>query len=246
MDGVPYDVKPSAPVEAAVLVMESEAVVEAETMVESVTAPIWGLQQQQQPLWTVSTMRTVPELSLDVSGAKGTNAEKGVSGRDGDSAGQHGESGSDASQAVAGTNAGRVVLYMSTTAAASQRGDSAAAPPIKSLYGDGSYKQNNDVVVTDGVMDNGTYQGRILVQYSMPNAWSTSTSDQQSVYLVPQLQPESRACGRLTLSRSAIKIVAVGGKGGNGSDGGNGGSGAKGRPGQVSITTLHNFHSCYR
>jgi hypothetical protein len=93
MDGVPYDVKPSAPVEAAVLVMESEAVVDAETMVESVTAPIWGLEQQQQPLWTVSTASTVHKLSLDVSGAKGTNARNGISGRSGNGAGGYGRAG---------------------------------------------------------------------------------------------------------------------------------------------------------
>jgi hypothetical protein len=121
MDGVPYDVKPSASVEA--VVMESEAVVETEAVVESEATLFWG----QSPLMTVSTMRTVRELSLDVSDAAGDDAEKGVSGRDGGSAGQHGESGSDASQAVAGASAGRVVLYMSTTDTAAQRGDSATA-----------------------------------------------------------------------------------------------------------------------
>jgi hypothetical protein len=42
MDGVPYYVKPSAPVEATVMVMESEAVVESVAL-GATSTPFWGL-----------------------------------------------------------------------------------------------------------------------------------------------------------------------------------------------------------
>jgi hypothetical protein len=216
MEGVPYDVKPSAPIEAVVL--EPEEVVDSDAMVESSSAvaaatPIWGLLYQQQPLMTVSTMTTVPELSLDVSGAKGINARNGVSGRNANGGGGYGQAGTDASTVMAGVNAGRVVLSMSTAAIAA-----------------------DSVIVKKG-----EYGGCILVQYTMSNTSSTTTSTDQSVFLAPQLQPETTGSGCPgTLLRSTIKILAMGGKGGDGGCGGNGSGGARGYPGQVSIGITNN------
>jgi hypothetical protein len=210
MDGVPYDVKPSAPVEA-VVVMESVALIESEAEVGSVTVPSWGL--RQPPLTIASTMITVPELLVDVSGDAGDNAEHGVSGRDSKTAGGNGEAGTDASTAMEGDDADRVVLYMSTAAAA------------------------DSVLVKKG-----EYGGCILIQYSMTA--SSNSSPDRSVFLVPQLKPETAGSScHGTLSRSAIKILAVGGKGGDGGYGGSGSDGARGRSGEVSDTIKQRYRS---
>jgi hypothetical protein len=244
MQGVPYDAMPSAPVEE----VNGEAV-----MVESVDTSSWD----QAPLLSVPTMiTTVPDLLLDVSGAAGTNAENGVLGRDGSSAGQHGEAGTDAGLAMAGAHAGRVVLVMSTAAtvaAANQSvtemgvtvADAVLLPngnveAIKLLGGNEavasktvSYLHANDVSAE--AVESDAYRGSILIQYSLSNA---NTAD-QSVYLVPQKQPNgSDSLPGGTLSCSTVQIMAVGGNGGNGGVGGNGGHGAQGHRGRVSSHTL--------
>jgi hypothetical protein len=248
MQGVPYDAMPSAPVEED----------NGTTVVESavVDTPFWD----QAPLMSALTVMTVPELLLDVSGATGTNAENGVPGRNGTSAGQHGEAGTDAGLAMAGANAGRVVLYLSTATAANlsavtELGYDAVtvadavllpngkAEPIKEMGENDdvtnktvAYPPHANNVSTDAV-EIDAYRGSILVEYSMSNAsilLTNSTEQQQSVYLVPQQQPNGSACPG-TLSCSTVQIMAIGGNGGNGGVGGNGGQGAQGHRGHVSV-----------
>jgi hypothetical protein len=258
MQGVPYDTVPSAPVEEGN---------NGATVVESVVdTPFWD----PAPLMSVSTVMTVPELLLDVSGATGTNAENGVPGRDGSSAGQQGEAGTDAGLAMAGAHAGRVVLYLSTATAAAAFAAATAnqsvtemgvtvadavllpngkVEPIKSMGGNdavihntASYSHTNDVSATAVECD--AYRGSILVQYSLSSSM-TSTAD-HSVYLVPQQQPKGSDSSPSTLSCSTVQLMAVGGAGGNGGVGGNGGHGAQGQHGNVSAQTLASgsfFHS---
>jgi hypothetical protein len=192
MQGVPCDVIPSAPVEAK-------------------AEPFWRLQRQLSPK-TMSTMRTVPELSLDVSGAKGADARDGIYGRVVYDVGQRGQAGTDAGTAMAGANAGRVVLYMSTF-----------------VVGEANHSEDSATV------NNGGYRGSILAQYTISNATSSTTTTYKSVLLVPQVhQPETRSCCPSILSCSTIKILAVGGMGGNGGVGGNGSGGTQGGRGEVS------------
>jgi hypothetical protein len=191
MQGVPYDVLPSAPVEA-----------EAESF--------WGLQQRSLSPMTMSTMRTVPELSLDVSGTKGTDARDGIYGRIVYDVGQRGQAGTDAGTATAGADAGRVVLYMST------------------VVGEANHSQDPAIVKKS------KYRGSILVQFTKSNAASSTTTTCKTVLLVPQFQePETRSRCPSALSCSTIDLLAVGGMGGNGGVGGNGSGGTKGGRGEV-------------
>jgi hypothetical protein len=91
------------------------------------------------------------------------------------------------------------------------------------------------------IVQKGECNGCILVQYSTCNnvtsnnaSSASTTTDQQSVFLVPQLQPETTGSNCLgTLSRSTIQLLATGGRGGDGANGGNGSGGVTGCPGQV-------------